>query len=180
MAVSNGLLTAICTVPSTMSVGMTECWKATLVEILLRAGGGTSTLAISINGQFKAWASFWRKTSSANPRSRQMNPSNVSCEPLSAATRQALVSSPNCSGSTTPMRLKKSFSDTNAIQRRYRIVVVITRQIRKSCGLWSKLFTNEWKLRMTELPKSSPPQAKIGHLRPKHSRDSKLDSQKDG
>ena len=37
MAVSNGLLTATCNAPLFTAVGSTEYWKATLVEILLRA-----------------------------------------------------------------------------------------------------------------------------------------------
>ena len=41
---------------------------------------------------------------------------------------------------------------------------LITHQIRKSCGLWSKLFTNEWKLLATGLRKSRSRQAKTGRF----------------
>src|ERR1039458_8831926 len=68
------------------------------------------------------------------PRSRQMKAISVSCEPLSAATRQALLCSSNCSGVTSPRRAKKSFSDTKAILSSNHTFPIDTRQTRKSCA----------------------------------------------
>ena len=75
----------------------------------LRASAGTLSLGRSRKGQFSASASCCRKTSSARPRSRQMNASSVSCDPLSAATFQALFHSSNCSAVAKPGSGQKLF-----------------------------------------------------------------------
>ena len=146
MAVSNGLLTATCDGAVDDLGGQDGILEGDLGGNAGPGLGGDVSLGKSRNGQFRAWASFWRKTSSAMPRSRQIKASNDSCEPLAAATRQALLHSSNCSGVARPIRAKNSFSDTKPSVTRQTDALsrFDTRYGRESCVPGQRIYAGKY------------------------------------